>query len=29
MLKAKVHSASVFDHDWIKPLMELVGERFP
>jgi len=26
---AKVHSASVFDRDGIKPLMKLVGERFP
>ena len=29
VLKAKVHAASVFDRDGIKPLMELVGERFP
>jgi hypothetical protein len=29
VLKAKVHAASVFDRDGIKPLMEFVGERFP
>ena len=29
VVKAKVHSASVFDRDGIRPLMELVGERFP
>jgi transposase len=29
VLKAKVHAASVFDRDGIKPLMELVGDRFP
>src|ERR687895_1091733 len=29
LMKAKVHAASVFDRDGIKPLMELVGERFP
>jgi putative transposase len=29
VLKAKVHAASVFDRDGIKPLMELVEERFP
>jgi len=29
VLKAKVHAANVFDRDGIKPLMELVGERFP
>ena len=29
VMKAKVHAASVFDRDGIKPLMELVGERFP
>ncbi len=30
VVKAKVHSASAFDHDGIKPLMEpVVGERFP
>ena len=29
MLKAKVHAANVFDRDGIKPLMELVGHRFP
>jgi putative transposase len=28
VLKAKVHAASVFDRDGIKPLMEFVGERF-
>jgi putative transposase len=28
VMKAKVHSASVFDRDGIKPLLELVGERF-
>jgi putative transposase len=29
LMKAKVHAASVFDRDGIKPLMELIGERFP
>jgi transposase len=29
VMRAKVHAASVFDRDGIKPLMELVGERFP
>jgi hypothetical protein len=29
VLKAKVHAANVFDRDGIKPLMELVEERFP
>jgi putative transposase len=29
VLKAKVHAANVFDRDGIKPLMELVGDRFP
>jgi len=29
VLRAKVHAASVFDRDGIKPLMEFVGERFP
>jgi hypothetical protein len=29
VLKAKVHAANVFDRDGIKPLMELVGHRFP
>ena len=29
VLKAKVHAASVFDRDGIKPLMELVEARFP
>jgi putative transposase len=29
VMVAKVHSAGVFDRDGIKPLMELVGERFP
>lgn len=29
VLKVKVHAASVFDRDGIKPLMELVGDRFP
>ena len=29
VMGAKVHSASVFDRDGIKPLMELVEERFP
>jgi len=29
LMKVKVHAASVFDRDGIKPLMELVGERFP
>lgn len=29
VMRAKVHSAGVFDRDGIKPLMELVGERFP
>jgi putative transposase len=29
VMEAKVHSAGVFDRDGIKPLMELVGERFP
>jgi hypothetical protein len=29
VLKAKIHAANVFDRDdGIKPLMELVGERF-
>lgn len=27
--KAKVHSAGVFDHDGVKPLMELAGNLFP
>ena len=29
VMRAKVHAASIFDRDGIKPLMELVGERFP
>jgi NAD(P)-dependent dehydrogenase (short-subunit alcohol dehydrogenase family) len=29
VLKAKVHAANVFDRDGIKPLMELVEDRFP
>jgi putative transposase len=29
VLKAKVHAASVFDRDRIKPLTELVEDRFP
>jgi putative transposase len=29
VMRVKVHAASVFDRDGIKPLMELVGERFP
>jgi putative transposase len=29
VLKAKVHAANLFDRDGIKPLMELVEERFP
>jgi putative transposase len=29
VLKAKVHAAIMFDRDGIKPLMELVEERFP
>jgi putative transposase len=29
VLKAKVHAANVFDREGIKPLMELVGDRFP
>jgi transposase len=29
VMKAKIHSANVFDRDGIKPLMALVGERFP
>ena len=29
VLKAKVHTAAVFDRDGIKPLMELLRERFP
>jgi putative transposase len=29
VMRAKVHAASVFDRDSIKPFMELVGERFP
>jgi putative transposase len=29
VMRAKVHSAGVFDRDGIKPLLELVGERFP
>jgi transposase len=29
VMEAKVHSAGVFDRDGIKPLLELVGERFP
>ncbi len=29
VLKAKVHTAAVFDRDGIKPLMELVKDRFP
>jgi transposase len=29
VMRAKVHAANVFDRDGIKPLMELVGERFP
>src|SRR5215212_5374275 len=29
VMRAKVHAASVFDRDGIKPLMDLVGERFP
>jgi putative transposase len=29
VVKAKVHSAGVFDRDGIKPLMEHVGDRFP
>jgi hypothetical protein len=28
-MRAKFHAASVFDRDGIKPLLELVGERFP
>jgi transposase len=29
VMRAKVHAASVFDRDGIKPLMELASERFP
>jgi putative transposase len=29
VLKAKVHAANVFERDGIKPLMELVEDRFP
>ena len=29
LMRAKVHAASVFDRDGIKPLMELLRERFP
>ncbi len=29
VMRAKVHSAGVFDRDGIKPLMGLVAERFP
>ena len=29
MLKAKVHAASLFDRDGIKPLLERVEELFP
>jgi len=29
VLKAKAHAAAVFDRDGIKPLMELVKDRFP
>jgi putative transposase len=29
VMRAKVHAASVFDRDGMKPLLELVGERFP
>lgn len=29
VMKAKVHAANVFDRDRIKPLMALVGKRFP
>ena len=29
VLKAKVHAANVFDRDGIKPLEQLVGDRFP
>jgi putative transposase len=29
VMRVKVHAASVFDRDGIKPLMKLVGERFP
>jgi hypothetical protein len=27
--KAKVHAANIFERDGIKPLMEIVGDRFP
>ncbi len=29
VMRAKVHAASAFNRDGLKPLMELVGERFP
>ena len=29
VMRAKVHAASVFERDGIKPLMELASERFP
>ncbi len=29
VMRAKVHSAGVFDRDGVKPLMKLAGERFP
>jgi putative transposase len=29
VMRTKVHAASIFDRDGIKPLMELIGERFP